>query len=257
VEKTINFDQSTLPEIYSVARQLPAETMTLWLSSIREHIASPVTAIIDLGCGTGRFSIPLANMFNAQIYGLDPSRKMLSVAKQRDNRSMQVQYIRGNGEHIPFHDHAMSMAFMSMVLHHLENVDSTIAEIRRVLSHDGYLVIRNTTHEDIHQSEFLPFFPTAQQIDLQRMPPEEQIITQLTAQGFTLISSSILEQMFAYNYLEYYEKISQRGLSGLTVISDEEFHSGLKQLKHYCEQKSQNMKVWEKIHLFIFQQKPF
>jgi hypothetical protein len=92
---------------------------------------------------------------------------------------------------------------MSMALHHLENVETAIQEMLRIVSQKGYVVKRHTTHEDIQACDFLRFFPTAQQFDLHRMPTEAEIITQFTAQGFQLISSSIVEQVFAQNYHEY------------------------------------------------------
>lgn len=231
--------------------------MKLWLNTIQDNVVQPIDTILDLGCGEGRFSSALSNAFHAKVYGIDPSWKMLFLAQRRDSRATQVQYIRGCGEHIPLRDHQISMTFMSMVLHHLENVDTTIAEIRRVLSPHGYLFVRNTTREDIHQSEFLTFFPTAKQFDLQRMPYNDNLITQVTAQGFQLVASNVVEQVFAHDYREYYEKISHRGLSGLLVISDDEFHSGLKRLKHYCEQQPQNMTVWDPMHFFLFQNSSF
>jgi ubiquinone/menaquinone biosynthesis C-methylase UbiE len=236
-----------------VARQLPIETMNLWLKTIHDSIITPIETILDLGCGEGRFSIPLAKKFNARVYGIDPSKKMLSIARKRGKTTNQVKYLRGCGEQIPLADNEISMVFMSMVYHHLEDVDKTISEIRRVIAKNGYLVLRNTTQEDINQIEFLNFFPKAKQIDLQQMPTEDEVIAKFKAKDFNLISYSILEQVFAQDYQKYYEKISKRGLSALASIPDKDFLSGLKGLKQYCEQKPMNTKVCEEIHLFIFQ----
>jgi hypothetical protein len=40
-----------------------------------------------------------------------------------------------------------------------------------------------------------------------------------------------LEQVFAQNYLEYFERIRKRGLSALAMIPDEEF-DGIKEAAH-------------------------
>lgn len=253
MSKTFDYDTSNIPAIYSEARQLPRETLNLWLQTIQNIIKIPINTILDLGCGEGRFSLSLATTFHATVYGIDPSQKMLSLARQRDHAMSQVKYLPGFGEHIPLSDGKISMVFMSMVLHHLEDIDKTIAEITRVLSSSGYLVIRNVTKEDINQIDFLNFFPAAKQIDIQRMLPEADIIRQFTDKGFQLISSRIMEQILAHDYHEYYDKLSQRGLSALALISDQEFNIGLKRLKRYCEQQPRNEKVYEKIHLFIFQ----
>ena len=46
------------------------------------HISrAEMSLVIDLGCGTGRFSELLAAHFSAQVIGIDPSLKMLDQAR--------------------------------------------------------------------------------------------------------------------------------------------------------------------------------
>jgi hypothetical protein len=49
----INYDETTIPAVYSKSRQLPSETMNLWLRAIQDRIVPPVETILDLGCGEG------------------------------------------------------------------------------------------------------------------------------------------------------------------------------------------------------------
>ena len=246
------YDKSDIPKTYPEARQLPLEIMDLWLSAIEDSVVTPIETILYLGCGEGRFSVPLAKKFNAKVYGIDPSKKMLSIARKRDKMEKQIRYMLGCGERIPLDDNQISMVFMSMVYHHLQDVDKTISEIRRVLSTNGYLILRNTTREDIKRVEFLNFFPAAKQIDLQRMPTENEIKTKFKAAEFNLVSCRILNQILAQDYKEFYEKVSKRSLSALALISDEDFETGLRNLKQYCKQKPLKAKVYEGIHLFVF-----
>ncbi len=252
MSEKFDYDKSDISKIYSEARELPPETMKLWLDTISEGVSNPVETILDLGCGEGRFSAPLARRFGAEVVGIDSSRKMLSVANNRDRTVKQVSYLLGCGEKIPLGDNQVSLVFMSMVYHHLTDLDKTISEIRRVLSSEGYLLIRNTTWEDINRIEFLNFFPRSKQIDLQRMPEESQVISKFRAGGFGLVSCRVMEQVFAQNYLEYFSKICKRGLSALAMIPDEEFEAGLLDFKKYCRQKPVEAKVRESIHLFVF-----
>jgi len=248
------YDTSNVPESYAESRRLPLETIDLWLTAISDTITKPITTILDLGCGEGRFSAALATKFRAEVYGVDPSEKMLALACERDRAIEHVTYIRGCGERIPLEDQSVSMVFLSMVYHHLDNVIQTVSEIERVLEPQGYVVVRNATKEDIEEHETFPFFASAKRIELQRMP-NERCVLEAFGNGFTLLACSRLNQLFADNYREYYEKISKRGLSVLHFISDSDFEEGLKRLKDYCHTKPKECKAYERYHLFVFQKR--
>jgi ubiquinone/menaquinone biosynthesis C-methylase UbiE len=247
------YDSTNVNKVYDSSRKLPPETLHLWLDAICSNITKPIQTIADLGCGTGRFSVPLAKKFKARVYGIDPSEKMLSVACERDREIAQVQYSKGSAEYIPLEDKSISMVFMSMAYHHIGDMESALSEIKRVLVSKGYVVIRNATQDDIHGNKLFNYFPTAKQIELQRMPLEEDVVRNFVSHGFKTIYCKILNQLFSNNYQDYYEKIAKRGLSVFNAISDQEFEEGLKNLKKYCEQNPDHYQVYEKFHLFIFQ----
>ena len=67
---------------YDKSRQLPEETLDLWLDAISQHVSpDAVETIVDLGCGTGRFTNGLSDRFSAKVYGVDPSENMLAAAR--------------------------------------------------------------------------------------------------------------------------------------------------------------------------------
>ena len=69
-----------------------------------------ISTILDLGCGTGRFSEGLATRFRARVVGVDPSQKMLDQAR-RKLQGNGIHYQRGTGEAIPLVDGAVDMIF--------------------------------------------------------------------------------------------------------------------------------------------------
>lgn len=251
--KKFIYDDSDIHKVYTQARELPKDTVDLWVNAIAAKISGHIEAILDLGCGGGRFCVPLSNRFNAKVYGVDPSAKMLSIAREKEHKSYQIEYLLGSGENIPLEDRTVSLVFMSMMYHHIEDLAKTTSEIGRVLKPRGYVAIRNATKEDIMQDEIFNFFLSAKEIELQRMPYEKEVISNFQAHGFRLVDNTTIDQIFADNHLEFYEKVRQRGLSVLRMVSDSDFEDGLRKFKHYCETKPTNDKVYERFHLFTFQ----
>jgi ubiquinone/menaquinone biosynthesis C-methylase UbiE len=62
----VDYDQTELPTNYDRARGLSDAVLTMWLDRLKAYIPiSQIFEIIDLGCGTGRFSAALAEGFSA------------------------------------------------------------------------------------------------------------------------------------------------------------------------------------------------
>jgi ubiquinone/menaquinone biosynthesis C-methylase UbiE len=73
-----------------------------------------ISLVVDLGCGTGRFSELLAAHFGVQVVGIDPSQKMLERAGHKTTIENLV-YCQGLAEALPFRDGCADLVFMSMV----------------------------------------------------------------------------------------------------------------------------------------------
>ena len=60
----MDYDSTSIPARYRAARELPASVMQEWLSSVRRSVPLPPgSRIADVGCGTGRFSMGLADAY--------------------------------------------------------------------------------------------------------------------------------------------------------------------------------------------------
>lgn len=102
---------------------------------------------IEVGVGTGRFAVPLGIRF-----GIDPSRRMLNIARQHCLRVCQAM-----GERLPFRDEPFDLVLLVTVICFVDDVPTLLGELSRVLKPGGDLVIgflnRNSNSGRIYESQ--------------------------------------------------------------------------------------------------------
>ena len=245
------YDKTDMHLRYEKSRRLPEETMTLWLETLSSYVPQDsVKTIVDLGCGTGRFTKGLSDHFSAKVYGIDLSWKMLTTANQ-SVISPYIKYIQGSAENIPLSDGVADLVFISMVYHHIKDKSKAMQEIARVSKSNGFLSIRTSTIDSLDSYLYLHFFPEARQTNVEKLPSRQGMIDFLKSNGFELKGHTIIHQITADSLQEYFKKVSLKGLSDLMAISDDKFHEGLTRFKDYCNEHKEKP-VYEDIDLFIF-----
>lgn len=226
--KIREIEYTRVAEDYDRLRTPSKERMTYWIGAItdiadirRDH------KVLDIGCGTGRFAIPLARTTGATIYGLDPSDEMLTKAIMKD-RSKLVNWIKGRAEALPFPDEFSNHVLMAFVVHHVKNMRSAIREAYRALLPKGRLTIMTTSHGQFRRAP-LHDFPGIRQIDIKRFPSLPRTKELLASNGFRNVSfhSETRAQEFVSleSCLGY---VRQKPISTFYFLSEREFQSGLK-----------------------------
>ena len=77
----MDYDSTTIPAGYDLARSHTPEVLDLWMNTIASCFRQgSVNAVLDLGCGTGRFSQALASRFNADVVGVVMRRRTSSAS---------------------------------------------------------------------------------------------------------------------------------------------------------------------------------
>jgi SAM-dependent methyltransferase len=102
--------------------------------------------VLDLACGPGVFTRPLARESSGLVVGFDLSRPMLRHARRLIDREglANVFLVRGTVFHLPFADESFSCVNCCGALHLFDRPDDALAEIGRVLVPDGQLCIQTT-----------------------------------------------------------------------------------------------------------------
>lgn len=226
--------------------------MDAWSRALTEMVPAPaaITCIVDLGCGTGRFSGLLARTFQARVIGVDASFRMIA---QRDEGSAGTSFVAGAAEAIPLAGGTADLVFLSMVYHHLESVRETVREIARVLRPGALAIVRNPTRETADAFEYLHFFPEALAIDVARMPSRDSIEAAFAAAAFHRVAHRIVRHRFAEDHADYYRKVSLRALSSLQLIPDDAFERGLRAFERHCRDAPASGPIYEPVEMFVFQ----
>ena len=101
------------------------------------HLPGQPNPLLDLCCGSGRHSIPLAEAGSPPV-GLDYSAPLLDLARQRDRH---LALVRGDMRALPFRDGAFRtvLNFFTSFGYFLTEAENTavVAEIERVLRGGG------------------------------------------------------------------------------------------------------------------------
>ena len=91
--------------------------------------------VIDIGCGSGRFSIALAKIGASEVKAVDINSFGLDLAKKyaNDLSINNIEFIHHNVLELPFKDESFDFVFSKGVLHHTGNLNRGIHEYSRVL----------------------------------------------------------------------------------------------------------------------------
>ena len=108
-----------------------------------EH--APLTAVetvVDAGTGTGFVAAGLAP-YAKRVIGVDFSHAMLEVARENmaNLELTNVEFRRGDMEHLPLEDESVDAVYANMALHHAPDPCTALREMARVLRPGGRVVI--------------------------------------------------------------------------------------------------------------------
>lgn len=100
----------------------------------------PAGPVLDAACGTGRHSAFLQEGGREALIGVDANEAMLARARAK---LPGVDFRRGELAALPLGDGEVVGAVCALALSHLPEIDAAIAELGRVLSPGGRLIVSN------------------------------------------------------------------------------------------------------------------
>ena len=105
-------------------------------------------SILDIATGTGDLAINLTKTGAKRIVGLDISPGMLEVGKQKVSEKKlndTIEMVVGDSEELAYDDNSFDAVTVAFGVRNFETLEKGLAEIYRVLSKSGTLVVLETS----------------------------------------------------------------------------------------------------------------
>ena len=200
--------------------------------------AKPDGRYLDIGCGTGNYTIALAER-GYDFTGVDPSENMLQIAGSRNSN---IKWLQGSAENIPVKDKYFNGIIATLTLHHWSELNRAFLEIDRVLTNNGRIVIFTSTHEQMNGYWLNHYFPKMMSASIEQMP-SLQVIQKATENiGYNIVKTEKyfvardLKDQFLYvgkmNPRLYFDESVRKGISSFSALANaSEVENGLMKLK--------------------------
>lgn len=95
--------------------------------------------VLDMGCGSGRFTIGFAQLGVEKVIGVDLGHTGINVGGKISEKLglRNIKFIESNVLSLPFDDETFDFVFCKGVLHHTGNLEKGLDEFYRILKKDG------------------------------------------------------------------------------------------------------------------------
>lgn len=197
----------------------------------------PGQICLDIGCGTGNYTIALAQLGLAMT-GVDASAAMIAQARAK---APEIPWHVADATQLPFPDRSMAGATCVLAVHHMAPVLSEVfSEAFRVLD-DGRLCIFTADPEQIRGYWLRRYFPELIERAARAMPTVSGVCSLLRSVGFTDVTATPYEvtadlaDLFLYAGKHrpslYLDPAVRAGMSSFATADSSEIESGLARLE--------------------------
>ena len=215
---------------YDALRPLSSGDRARLESMVQEAALTHDDLVVDVGCGTGRLTLPLAALTMARVMGVDSEARMLEVARAKDVAG-RVQWARGSAYRLPLASGVAALVMMVMVAHLLRQRVRAFGEARRILRPGGRLSLWTFTPRHVEEFYLNEYFPSIPVIDGPRFPSVDVLTAELGRAGLADILVELREEPRRIGIAEVVDRVRGRYISTLSLVPALEYRLGLQRLE--------------------------
>lgn len=185
--------------------------------------------LVDIGAGTGAFAAAFSDWFGLSILAVEPSAAM----RARIPRRPDIQVLGGDASSLPLPEGSADGAWLSLVIHHIPDLEAAAREIRRVLRAGAPVLIRQGFPGRVDQVELVRWFPeTVRTVDT--YPSVEQTCQAFAAAGFSRDALEQIPETYPTSLAEFLAQADTFRHADTTMrnLTEDEFLRGKERLRH-------------------------
>lgn len=185
----------------------------------------PDMQILDLGTGSGYLAFALARRHpDVTVTGLDIAAETLARNQAQAEREQlpNLRFVSYGGTEMPFADGTFDAVVSRYALHHFSDMESSIAEISRVLKPDGCFLLSDPAPDDADAARFIDAYMQVKHDGHVRFYTQAEWCGICGRHGLTLTQTAVSSIRFPRRYepaydglLRQYADIAERYAVGI------------------------------------------
>lgn len=237
---------------FNAGRAVSPHAQVVWRSALEPYLDG-LTRVLDIGSGTGRFTVLLAQWFGATVTGIEPARGMRKIAAV-DGRNSKASYVGGRAEQLPFKASSFDVALLSNVYHHISDGPSCAEELSRVLHAGGWVLIRGAFAGRLGEITLFDYFPEAKLV-CEQFPTLAETVENFSSSGFKFETVKPVVQQTCSSLKELAARTRLRADTTLTLLTDEEFRYRQAALEDAAAREVEPIPVIDTLDLLVLRKR--
>ncbi len=229
----ISYDERTA-EAFKAVREVPRDGLLEWREAVRRHLRpSPGMTLVDIGAGTGAFSVAFRDWFDLTVLAVEPSASM----RDQIPPTPGIEVLEGDAGALPLPDDSADAAWLALVIHHVPDLEAAAREIRRVLRPGAPVLIRQGFPGRCERVELLRWFPETARV-VETYPSVADTCEAFAAAGFRREALEQVRETYPASLADFFGQVDTFRQADTTMrsLTEDEFLRGKERLRSAVRQ---------------------